>query len=116
MRRLFPFAALAVAACATAPQQAPAPEPSRPAPVEVRSNLSGQTEAELTGRFGPASFRVREGAGLKLQWQNASCVLDAYLYPPEHGSGAAMVLHVDTRRPLSGETVPVEGCVSSLTR
>ncbi|GAA3999643.1 hypothetical protein [Sphingomonas humi] len=116
MRRLFPFAALAVAACATAPQQAPAPQPSRPAPIEVRSNLSGLSEADLLQRFGPAPFRVREGTGLKLQWQNATCVLDAYLYPPERGTGAASVLHVDTRRPGSGEAVAVEGCIASLSR
>ncbi|WP_426266289.1 hypothetical protein [Sphingomonas sp. LHG3443-2] len=85
-----------------------------PSPPTVRTNLSGLTEAELLARFGPAPFRVREGSGLKLQWQNASCVLDTYLYPPVSGSGAATVLHADARRPGSGETVPIEGCVASL--
>lgn len=116
MRRLFPLAALFVAACATAPQPTPAPLPSVPAPAPVRTNLSGLSEAELLARFGPAPFRVREGSGLKLQWQNATCVLDTYLYPPVSGGGAATVLHADARRPGSGETVPVEGCVVSLTR
>ena len=114
MRRLFPFAALLVAACSTAPRPTPAPTPGVPAPPGVRTNLSGLSEAELLARFGPAPFRVREGSGLKLQWQNASCVLDTYLYPPVNGSGAATVLHADARRPGSGETVPVEGCVASL--
>jgi hypothetical protein len=86
-----------------------------PTPPITRTNLSGLNEAELLGRFGPAPFRVREGAGLKLQWQNATCVLDTYLYPPVNGSGAATVLHSDARRPGTGETVAVEGCVASLS-
>jgi hypothetical protein len=72
------------------------------------------SEAELVGRFGAASFRGREGTGLKLQWQNATCVLDAYLYPPASGAGAATLLHADARRPGTGETMAVEGCVASL--
>jgi hypothetical protein len=115
MRRLFPLAALFVAACATAPRPTPAPVPSGPAPAVVRTNLSGLSEAELLARFGPAPFRVREGSGLKLQWQNATCVLETYLYPPANGAGAATVLHADARRPGTGETVPVEGCVVSLS-
>jgi hypothetical protein len=114
MRRLFPLAALFLAACATAPKLTPAPVPSGPAPAVVRTNLSGLTEAELLARFGPAPFRVREGTALKLQWQNATCVLDTYLYPPANGTGAATVLHADARRPGTVETVPVEGCVVSL--
>ena len=114
MRRLFPLAALFVAACATAPRPVPAPSSGTPAPAPVRTNLSGLTEAELLARFGPAPFRVREGSGLKLQWQNATCVLDTYLYPPVNGAGAAIVMHADARRPGTGETVAVEGCVVSL--
>lgn len=114
MRRLFPFAALFVAACATAPKPVPTPTPSGPVSAPVRTNLSGLTEAELLARFGPAPFRVREGSALKLQWQNAACVLDTYLYPPVNGAGAATVLHADARRPGTGETLPVEACVVSL--
>jgi hypothetical protein len=118
MRRLFPFAAtLLLAGCATAPRPEPEARPAAPAPAApLRTNLTGLTEAELIQRFGAVSFRVREGAGLKLQWQNAACVLDAYLYPPVRGAGAASVTHVDARRPESGETVAVEGCVAALGR
>jgi hypothetical protein len=72
------------------------------------------TQAELQQRFGPAPFQLREGTGLKLQWQNATCVLDLYLYPPAGGSGAAVVLHADARRPGSGDSVPAESCAASL--
>jgi hypothetical protein len=71
---------------------------------------------ELVTKFGTPSLTVREGAGLVLQWQNESCVLDAYLYPPASGTGAVVVTHVDTRRPGSGESVPVESCSASLAR
>ena len=116
MRFLLPLATLFLAACATTPR-APveSPRPVTPALQPVRTDLSGMTETQLTARFGTASFRVREGSGLKLQWQNASCVLDTYLYPPVSGAGVATVLHADARRPGSGETVAVEGCVASLT-
>jgi outer membrane biogenesis lipoprotein LolB len=116
MRRLAPFAVLLLAACASTPKPEPAPPPVTPAPAPVRTNLNGLTEAELIQRFGQASFRVREGIGLKLQWQNATCVLDTYLYPPVSGTGAASVTHADARRPGSGETIAVEPCVTSLTR
>jgi hypothetical protein len=79
----------------------------------VRTGLTGLTQIELQQRFGPAPFQVREGSGLKLQWQNATCVLDAYLYPPVSGAGTAVVTHADARRPGSGESVPVESCAAS---
>ena len=115
MRRLFPFLALGLAACATTPPPTATPEPVVVAPLPVRTGLTGLTQAELQTRFGAPSFQVREGTGLKLQWQNGSCVLDAYLDPPVVGR-AATVLHADARRPGSGDSVPVESCVASLTR
>ena len=113
MRRLLPFATLFLAACATAPRT-PVDSPATPAPTRpVRGGVLGLTEADLTARFGPAPFRVREGAGLKLQWQSANCVLDTYLYPPERGAGAATVLHADARRPGTGETMALDACLAT---
>lgn len=115
MRRLVPFAALAIAACATTPPpvKTPAPKPT-PGPVATRSGISGLTQDELALRFGAPSFQVREGNALKLQWQNATCVLDAYIYPPASGTGASTVLHSDARRPGSGDAYPVESCITAL--
>ena len=113
MRRLTPFSVLLVAACASTP--APAPTPVAPAAPIVREtgNLLGLTVDDLVQRFGRPSFQVREGAGLKLQFAGPSCVLDAYLYRSESGSGVERVTHVDTRRP-SGEDVPQAVCLAAL--
>ena len=120
MRRpILPAAlALTLAACSTTPPPAALPQaPSPlPAPRTGLTGLTGATQAQLAARFGAPSFVLREGPGLKLQWQNTTCVLDAYLYPPASGGGLAAVAHVDTRRPASGDSVPVEGCAASLTR
>lgn len=116
MRRFLPLAVLPLAACSTTPRPLPAPTPAPAvqAPLPVRTGLTGLTQAELQQRFGPASFSLREGTGLKLQWQSATCVLDAYLYPPQGGTGTASVLHADARRPGSGESLSVESCVTAL--
>ena len=113
MRRLAPLAVLLVAACATTPQ--PTSAPVTPAEPQSRTNgtLIGLTATELFARFGQPSFQVREGAGTKLQWARAGCVLDAYLYPPGGSSGAERVTHVDTRRP-SGDDASHASCVAAL--
>ena len=113
MRRLIPLTALLVAACATTPQ--PARTPASPAAPLVRhsGNLLGLTTDDLVQRFGRPTFQAREGAGLKLQFAGPSCVLDAYLYRSENGTGVERVTHVDTRRP-SGENVPQAVCLAAL--
>jgi outer membrane biogenesis lipoprotein LolB len=118
MRRYAPLVVLLLAACSTTPRPVPGPAPAPVAPnlPPVRTGLTGLNQAELTARFGVPSLQVREGTAVKLQWQNAGCVLDTYLYPPASGAGLATVTHVDARRPGSGDSVPVEGCVASLTR
>jgi hypothetical protein len=104
-------------ACTTSSTVPPAstPGPITPAPAPILSGISGLSQSEVIARFGAPSFQVREGSALKLQWQNGSCVLDAYLYPPASGSGTLTVLHADARRPGSGDDLPVETCIASLT-
>ncbi|WP_344707927.1 hypothetical protein [Sphingomonas swuensis] len=116
MRRLLPFAALSVAACAGTPPPAPTPQPaSLPAQPTERGALIGRSQAELVARLGNPTFQVREGIGLKLQWQNDRCVIDAYLYPPASGTGVATATHVDSRRPLSGDDLPQDACLASFS-
>ena len=112
MRRLVPFIALLVAACATTPRPAPGPVAATPQ-IRQSGGLIGLSAEELAQRFGPPSFQVREGVGLKLQFARAGCVLDAYLYPSASGGGIARVSHVDTRLP-SGQDVPQANCLAAL--
>ena len=106
---------LSVAACVRAPKALEPP----PAPTVTSARPSGQligmTAAELAARFGQPGFTVQEGVGTKLQWSANGCVLDAYLYPPPAGAGAARVTHIDTRRP-SGEDIEQTSCLLLLAR
>ncbi len=115
MRFLLPVAAaLLLAACARAPravEPAPTPEP----PAQQSGVLIGLTARDLGQRFGQPGFQVREGIGTKLQWSRNGCVLDAYLYPPQGGQGAARVAHVDARRP-SGVDIDINSCLALLAR
>lgn len=114
MRRLFPFAALLAAGCATAPQPQVAPPGQQPPQPQqqVRGELLGLTAGEVVQRFGRPALQVREGTGLKLQFRGR-CILDAYLYPPPNGRGPERVTHVDTRLP-SGMDYPQQSCVALL--
>ena len=116
MRRLSLAIALVLAGCATAPQQPEAPAAST-TPVHqtpgAGTQLVGLTAAELVGHFGNPALQVREGQGLKLQFRGRLCVLDAYLYPPQTGSGPPRVVHVDTRLP-SGMDTAQAACISAL--
>jgi len=114
MRRLAIASTLFLAACAARPQQ---PEP-QVAPVvtpqpRVRSAIVGLTTSELVGHFGNPALQVREGTSLKLQFRSSRCVLDAYLYPGENGSGVQRVTYVDTRLP-SGVATDQAACISAL--
>ena len=115
MRRLILASTLVLAACATRPQepvvQAP-PAVSRPSP-QVRSSILGLTASELVGHFGNPALQVHEGVGLKLQFRSNSCVLDAYLYPPDSGAGTQRVTYVDTRL-ASGVATDQAACISAL--
>lgn len=99
-----------VAPAASRPQRA-APPPTRA--VAGLENVIGRTAAALTASFGPPALDIREGVARKLQFENATCVLDAYLYPPAAG-GEAIVTHVDTRL-TDGRDVDRASCVAALS-
>jgi len=74
----------------------------------------GRTAGALVTRFGAPALDVREGTARKLQFSNAVCVLDLYLYPPARG-GEAVVTHVDARLP-DGRNLDRASCLGSFRR
>ena len=107
MRRLTLGLVLLAAGCSSTPE--PEPVVSSPRPL---GDIIGLTAAELNARFGTPQFQVREGPGIKLQYASASCILDAFLYPPTSGSGAERVTYVETRTSLGAKT-DRQSCIAS---
>jgi len=114
MRRLLALSlTLIVAACATRPQPQPETPTVQSPTTREPGAIVGLTPQELVGHFGNPALQVREGVGLKLQFRSNRCILDAYLYPPESGSGVQRVTYVDTRLP-SGAAADQAACISAL--
>jgi len=113
------LSALALGACAS--DGAPAPQTHMPAPyVPVptgsttaagMNRVIGQPAGALIGLFGQPAADIREGGARKLQFGNATCVLDAYLYPK--GSGEPLVTYVDARQ-TDGSPIDRASCVGAL--
>ena len=116
MRRLFPIALLLIAGCASTPDSEPV-RPTSSTPLlsnkHEHDNLNGMTQLDLTEHLGTPRTQIREGDGLKLQFAGPNCVLDAYLYPPASGSGAARVSHVDART-FQGASSSARDCIASI--
>ena len=113
MMVLLPAALLA--GCSTAGTVAP---PTLPAPIVPipggtagLTSVIGKTGNGLIALFGQPSADVREGTARKLQFGNATCVLDAFLYPK--GSGEPVVTYVDARQ-TDGSPVDRASCVMAL--
>lgn len=96
-----------------APPVAAPPAPSTGAAPGL-DGVIGRSAAALSGRFGAPSLDVREGPARKLQFANAVCVLDIYLYPGA-GGGEAVATHVDARLP-DGRDIDRASCIASLGR
>jgi hypothetical protein len=117
VKRLTILAApLALAACAgdgAAPATGYKPAPYVPIPTGTAglNGILGQSGGALVGLFGQPLADVREGSARKLQFGNATCVLDAYLYPK--GSGEPLVTYVDARQ-TDGSPVDRASCVGAL--
>lgn len=71
----------------------------------------GSTGATLVTLFGQPSADIREGPARKLQFGNATCVLDAYLYP--RGKAEPVVTYVDARQ-TDGSPIDRASCVGAL--
>ncbi|MDB5705427.1 MAG: hypothetical protein JWN66_2543 [Sphingomonas bacterium] len=97
-----------------------APRPARAAPVPIPipggvaglDRVMGQPGGALIGLFGQPLADVREGNARKLQFGNAICVLDAYLYPK--GRGEPIVTYVDARQ-TNGSPIDRASCVGALS-
>ena len=73
--------------------------------------IIGASAANLTTMFGPPAADVREGTARKLQFGNATCVLDAYLYPK--GKAEPVVTYLDARQ-TDGSPIDRASCVGAL--
>jgi len=96
-----------------------APRPAREIPLPVipggvagLDRVIGQSGGALIGLFGQPVADVREGSARKLQFGNAICVLDAYLYPK--GRGEPLVTYVDARQ-TDGKPIDRASCVGALS-
>jgi len=94
---------------ASAPIAAPVPIPGGRSGLD---RVIGQTGSALVGLFGQPAADVREGNARKLQFGNATCVLDAYLYPK--GRGEPVVTYVDARQ-TNGSPIDRASCVGALS-
>ncbi|WP_432768711.1 MAG: hypothetical protein HEQ22_15310 [Sphingopyxis sp.] len=111
--------ALSLAACAgpaiprAAPPRATAPPPTVVRPVQNNALIG--SSADAVGRmFGKPRLDVTEGAGRKLQFAGAACILDIYFYAPRAGADP-VATHVDARTP-DGRNAEVNSCAQSIQR
>jgi hypothetical protein len=107
---------LAATLSACAGDGAPPPATVSTAPVQrgggpLLDRVIGQTAPALTGLFGAPVADIREGPARKLQFGNATCVLDAYLYPK--GRSEPVVSYIDARQP-DGSPIDRASCVGAL--
>jgi hypothetical protein len=117
-----PFAIVPILMLAGCGGAGVAPRPARAAPPPVPipipggaaglDRVIGQTGNTLIGLFGQPAADVREGPARKLQFGNAICVLDAYLYPK--GRSEAVVTYVDARQ-TNGSPIDRASCVGALS-
>ena len=113
----------ALPACAerAAPPQAPSATASVPVsrPVPVRQapgvdKVIGKDARALIQMFGPVAQDVREEGARKLQFANADCILDAYLYPPSKGKEP--VVTYLSARVADGRDANEASCIIALSQ
>lgn len=106
---------LALAGCAaggtSAPRMVRPPAVAIPGGTAGLDRVMGATAAHLIATLGQPVSDVREGTARKLQFGNATCVLDAYLYP--RGAGEPLVSYLDARQ-TDGSPIDRASCVGAL--
>ena len=105
--------AAALGGCTTGvvPAARPATAVAMPRGGPLLERVMGQTGPALNAMFGAPIADVREGDARKLQYGNATCVLDAYLYPK--GKAEPVVTYVDARQ-ADGSPIDRASCVGAL--
>jgi hypothetical protein len=106
--RIFPLAALGVllSACGATTNGGKLPPPAsvsaKPAPPPVfrppppGDPVLGQSAAAVSKLLGAPRLDLREGAGRKLQFSGAGCVVDVYFYAPR-AQAEPVATHIDAR-------------------
>ena len=82
--------------------------------IVQHNSLVGQRAGAALSQFGKPRLDVAEGAGRKLQFAGAACILDIYYYAPKQGA-EPVATHVDARTP-EGRDANVDSCVNALRR
>ncbi len=85
-----------------------------PARDEALGSVIGADAEMLIRQFGSPRLDIRDGEARKLQWSGTACILDAYLYPGDHG-GRATATFIDARRG-DGRDVDRAACVAALRK
>lgn len=85
-----------------------APHPAAP------GGIIGADADTLIHEFGAPRLDIRDGDARKLQWSGTACILDAYLYPADHGA-QPLATFVDARRG-DGRDVDRAACIAALRK
>jgi len=80
----------------------------------VLGSVIGADAEALIRQFGPPRLDIHDGDARKLQWSGTACILDAYLYPGDHG-GRPTATFVDARRG-DGRDVDRIACITALRK
>lgn len=115
-------ASLMLGACAgtvpaakpTASRLPPLPKATTVVPRAGLESVLGQPANAITALFGRPQLDIHEGAAHKMQFANATCVIDVYLYPPRD-KAVAVATHIDARTP-DGRDSDRARCVEALRR
>jgi hypothetical protein len=98
----------------------PASVSTRPAPPPVfrppppGDPVLGQSAAAVSKLFGTPRLDLREGAGRKLQFSGAGCVVDVYFYAPRPNVDA-VATHIDARG-IDGRDADRAYCLGALAK
>ena len=92
--------------------QARAGAEDQPTPSGELGKVMGKDAAALILYLGPPVQDIREGLGRKLQFANASCILDVYLYAPADGE-TPVAVYTAARVP-DGRDAERNSCITAL--